>query len=179
MGSNLWKQGICNGLLQPPPSLPGNERFVFQFHVKPFQIWASSFLPNEAMVKDKNMQEYKVWWQICYNTFPLLALKASRGSNLLLDYAQQEVAKKERIIVENSDWLGLVPYWATWPYETMILPRSRHILRWHGIQIIRNYVLFEGWLTWQRLKDWVWRISWSSWRPNTTTSSSAISHTLW
>jgi len=77
------------------------------------QIWASSFLPNEAMVKDKNMREYK----------------ASRGSNLLLDYAQQEVAKKERIIVENSDWLGLVPYWATWPYETMILPRSRHILR--------------------------------------------------
>ena len=52
---------------------------------------------------------------------------------MLLDYAQQEVAKKERIIVENSDWLGLVPYWATWPYETMILPRSRHILRWHGI----------------------------------------------
>ena len=60
-----------------------------------------------------------------------MSLKASRGSNLLLDYAQQEVAKKERIIVENSDWLGLVPYWATWPYETMILPRSRHILRWH------------------------------------------------
>jgi len=77
------------------------------------QIWASSFLPNEAMVKDKNMREYK----------------ASRGSNLLVDYAEKEVAKKERIIVENSDWLGLVPYWATWPYETMILPRSRHILR--------------------------------------------------
>merc|ERR1719158_1666146 len=77
------------------------------------QIWASSFLPNEAMVKDKNVREYK----------------ASRGSNMLVDYAQQEVAKKERIIVENSDWLGLVPYWATWPYETMILPRCRHILR--------------------------------------------------
>ena len=73
-----------------------------------------------------------------------MSLKASRGSNLLLDYAQQEVAKKERIIVENSDWLGLVPYWATWPYETMILPRSRHILRWHRIPIITNYVLFEG-----------------------------------
>ena len=73
-----------------------------------------------------------------------MSLKASRGSNLLLDYAQQEVAKKERIIVENSDWLGLGPYWATWPYETMILPRSRHILRWHKILIITNYVLFEG-----------------------------------
>ena len=58
-----------------------------------------------------------------------MLLKASRGSNLLVDYAQQEVAKKERIIVENSDWLGLVPYWATWPYETMILPRNKHILR--------------------------------------------------
>ena len=63
---------------------------------------------------------------------------------MLLDYAQQEVAKKERIIVENSDWLGLVPYWATWPYETMILPRSRHILRWDEIPILRKYVLFEG-----------------------------------
>ena len=62
---------------------------------------------------------------------------------MLLDYAQQEVAKKERIIVENSDWLGLVPYWATWPYETMILPRSRHILRWGEIQIIRYYVLLK------------------------------------
>ena len=139
----------------------------------------------QGAVKNTLQQVTHFWAQ----TYPLLwtnaslivlsYLKASRGSNLLLDYAQQEVAKKERIIVENSDWLGLVPYWATWPYETMILPRSRHILRWHRIPIITNYVLFEGWLTWQRLKDWVWRISWSSWRPNTTTSSSAVSHTLW
>ena len=81
------------------------------------------------MVKDKNMREYKVEKQN-FCLAPLnMRLKASRGSNMLVDYAQQEVAKKERIIVENSDWLGLVPYWATWPYETMILPRSRHILR--------------------------------------------------
>lgn len=77
------------------------------------QIWASSFLPNEAMLKDRNMREYK----------------ASRGTNLLLDYATQEAAKKERLVVSNSDWLGLVPYWAVWPYETMLLPRHRHIAR--------------------------------------------------
>jgi len=77
------------------------------------QIWASSFLPNEATVKDRNMREYK----------------SSRGTNLLLDYARQEVAKGDRLVVENTDWLGLVPYWALWPYETMILPRRRQILR--------------------------------------------------
>jgi len=77
------------------------------------QIWASSFLPNEAMVKDKNMKEY----MDKYNT------------NLLMDYAKQEDEKNERLVVVNDDWLGLVPYWAVWPYETMIIPRRRHILR--------------------------------------------------
>ena len=77
------------------------------------QIWASSFLPNEAMIKDRNMKEY---------------LEIHK-SNLLLDYAKQEMDKNERLVVTNSDWLALVPYWAVWPYETMIIPRNRHILR--------------------------------------------------
>ena len=42
---------------------------------------------------------------------------------------RQEVEKNERIVVQNDDWLGLVPYWAVWPYETMIIPKSRHIKR--------------------------------------------------
>merc|ERR1711892_384063 len=71
------------------------------------QIWASSFLPNEAMVKDRNMKEYMDKYK----------------TNLLMDYAKQEDDKKERLVVVNDDWLGLVPYWAVWPYETMILPR--------------------------------------------------------
>merc|ERR1711892_1247741 len=50
-------------------------------------------------------------------------------TNLLMDYAKQEDEKKERLVVVNDDWLGLVPYWAVWPYETMIIPRKRHILR--------------------------------------------------
>ena len=77
------------------------------------QIWASSFLPNEAAIKDLRLKEYM----------------ETHGSNLLLDYAKQEEEKKERIVVSNADWLGLVPYWAVWPYETMIIPRHRHILR--------------------------------------------------
>jgi len=77
------------------------------------QIWASSFLPNEATAKDKNMLEYK----------------KERKSVMLLDYAQQEIKSGERIVVTNQDWVVVVPYWAMWPYETMILPKNRHILR--------------------------------------------------
>ena len=77
------------------------------------QIWASSFLPNEAAVKDGMMRQYS----------------ASHGSNLLLDYARREEAAQERLVVTNEDWLAVVPYWAVWPYETMVLPRRRHILR--------------------------------------------------
>jgi len=77
------------------------------------QIWASSFMPNEASVKDINLKAYK----------------EKQGANMLVDYAAREEANKERLVVSNQDWLGLVPYWAVWPYETMILPRRRHILR--------------------------------------------------
>ena len=77
------------------------------------QIWASSFMPNEASVKDINLKEYK----------------EKQGTNMLVDYAAREEDNKERLVVSNQDWLGLVPYWAVWPYETMILPRRRNILR--------------------------------------------------
>lgn len=76
------------------------------------QIWATSFLPNNAAKKDKTQREYF----------------EKKGVPLLVDYAQLEAEKKERIVVENEHWLAVVPWWALWPYETMILPR-RHVLR--------------------------------------------------
>jgi len=77
------------------------------------QIWASSFLPNEAAIKDVKMREYKEKF----------------GTNLLMDYASKEIIKQERIVVSNEDWIAVVPFWAYWPYETMILPKKRLILR--------------------------------------------------
>ncbi|XP_063544983.1 probable galactose-1-phosphate uridylyltransferase [Cydia strobilella] len=71
------------------------------------QIWASSFLPNEARVKDRCQKEYFT--------------KSKRV--LLVDYREQEVQKQERIVLMNEEWVVLVPYWAAWPYETMLLPR--------------------------------------------------------
>ena len=37
--------------------------------------------------------------------------------------------KKERLVVENKDWVAVVPYWAVWPYETMLMPKAKQILR--------------------------------------------------
>ena len=77
------------------------------------QIRASSFMPNEAAVKDVNFQAYADKY----------------GRPMLLDYAEREMKNQERIVCQNQHWLAVVPYWATWPYETMILPKERHILR--------------------------------------------------
>lgn len=48
----------------------------------------------------------------------------SNGANLLRDYAHQERQFGERCVLENASWLVVVPYWAVWPYETLLLPKS-------------------------------------------------------
>lgn len=45
------------------------------------------------------------------------------GSVLLLDYAQRELAQKMRIVFETQYWLVVVPYWAIWPFETLLMPK--------------------------------------------------------
>jgi UDPglucose--hexose-1-phosphate uridylyltransferase len=74
------------------------------------QIWALDSLPNEPFKEDVQQRKY---WQ-------------ENGRSLLLDYADLEAGKRERIVVENEYWLAVVPYWTVWPYETLLLPR-RHI----------------------------------------------------
>ena len=38
------------------------------------------------------------------------------------------IVVQERVIAESSHWLAVVPYWASWPYQVMLLPK-RHVLR--------------------------------------------------
>lgn len=76
------------------------------------QIWANSFLPNEIVREDEMQRQY-------FNT---------HGSVLLVDYVQQELQKKERIVVETAHWLAVVPFWAVWPFETLLLPKT-HVTR--------------------------------------------------
>lgn len=53
---------------------------------------------------------------------------------MLVDYVNSELKKKERIVVENDGWVALVPFWAVWPYEVMILPK-RQILRFQDMDL--------------------------------------------
>jgi UDPglucose--hexose-1-phosphate uridylyltransferase len=76
------------------------------------QIWALDSLPNEPSKEDVNQREYY----------------EKNGGQLLTAYADLETKSGERIVVENDDWLVVTPYWAVWPFETLLLPK-RHISR--------------------------------------------------
>lgn len=76
------------------------------------QIWASSFVPNEPRIKNENQ----------------LAYYLKHGRPMLLDYVKKECVKKERLVLENEHWIVVVPYWAVWPFETMVLPKM-HVQR--------------------------------------------------
>jgi len=73
------------------------------------QIWASRSLPNE-MAKELAAQA---------------AYRSKHGTCLLCDYLRLERAAGERIVFENDHFTVLVPFWAIWPFETLLLPR-RH-----------------------------------------------------
>lgn len=73
------------------------------------QIWACSYMPTEPETKDKHLREYF----------------AKHGTPMLDDYVAKELVKKERIVIENPDWLVVVPYWAAWPFETMLISRNK------------------------------------------------------
>jgi UDPglucose--hexose-1-phosphate uridylyltransferase len=76
------------------------------------QIWAGDFIPNEPA---KELAQQRAWLQ-------------QHDAPLLLDYAAVEVAAQERVVVATAHWLAVVPWWAVWPFEILILPR-RHVLR--------------------------------------------------
>ncbi len=72
------------------------------------QIWATGHVPDEPAAEGAAQLDY-------LNT---------HGRTLLADYLQQELQAKDRIVVENDAFVALVPYWAVWPFETILLPRS-------------------------------------------------------
>ncbi len=83
------------------------------------QIWAMDALPNEAMKEDERQAQYL----------------DQQGSVLLLDYAKEELQRRERIVVEEEHWLAVVPYWAVWPFETLVLPKARQVSHLNALSI--------------------------------------------
>lgn len=76
------------------------------------QVWAGDVLPNEIV---KELAHQNLWFK-------------ERGSPLLLDYADVELKASMRVVEQTAHWLAVVPWWAVWPFETLILPR-RHVQR--------------------------------------------------
>lgn len=71
------------------------------------QVWANTSVPTLPAKEQDHQQQY---WD-------------DQQKPLLLDYALQESVNKERTVVENKDWIAVVPYWAAWPFETLLLPK--------------------------------------------------------
>lgn len=74
------------------------------------QIWAQESIPVEP---EKEMVRQLYYYQ-------------QHGRSMLQDYLELELKLQERILVENRDFVVLVPFWAFWPFETMIISK-RHI----------------------------------------------------
>lgn len=71
------------------------------------QIWASSVLPNEIAREQAH--------QIAYFE--------RHDRTLLGDYLAAELEAGARVVCANDTWVCLVPWWAVWPFETMLIPR--------------------------------------------------------
>lgn len=71
------------------------------------QIWAESSLPVEI---EKEGKQQEIYFK-------------KHGRTLLQDYVVLELKKEERIIIDNTHFVALVPFWAAWPYETMIISK--------------------------------------------------------
>jgi UDPglucose--hexose-1-phosphate uridylyltransferase len=73
------------------------------------QVWASSVLPTDAVAEDRQQRAYA----------------EATGSPLLVDYGDRETRLSSRVVCQNDEFLVVVPFWAVWPFETLLLPRRR------------------------------------------------------
>lgn len=90
------------------------------------QIWAGNFLPRTVEQEDNAQRAYH----------------EKHGAPLLLDYAVQEEQRGVRVVEVNAHWLLLVPYWATWPFELLLVPR-RPVVRLPDLEAAERAALAE------------------------------------
>ena len=71
------------------------------------QIWSSKLIPTEIQKEIGTQTDYF----------------EKHGRTLLSDYVEKELKLKTRILAENDTFVALIPFWAVWPFEAMILPK--------------------------------------------------------
>lgn len=82
------------------------------------QVWAGGFLPHLASLEDDGQRRH---------------LEAGGAAPLLVEYARLEAELGERVVEQNGEWLCVAPYWATWPFELLLMPK-RHVRRLPELQ---------------------------------------------
>jgi UDPglucose--hexose-1-phosphate uridylyltransferase len=70
------------------------------------QVWATTHVPTIVEREDHHQREHL----------------AAHARPLLLDYAEQEIRDGTRVLCRTDHWLAVVPYWAAWPYESLLVP---------------------------------------------------------
>jgi UDPglucose--hexose-1-phosphate uridylyltransferase len=73
------------------------------------QVWATSYVP---LTPARKLATQSAWF-------------ARHGSDLVGDYLEEELRRGERVVCRNQSWVALVPYWAVWPFELMLVPVRR------------------------------------------------------
>ncbi len=91
------------------------------------QIWSLSELPLEVAKEDRALKAYY----------------AENGRDLLSDYVEAERERGERTVYENDAFLIVVPFWATWPYETLLISK-RHVASLHELSDDERDALSEA-----------------------------------
>jgi len=105
------------------------------------QIWTTTGLPEEAALELTQLRKYR---------------REQGGAHLLEDYAALEVRRSERVVFANDAFVAVCPWWATWPFEVMIVSvahrralvdfdvRERELLAEAVAEVTRRYDnLFE------------------------------------
>ena len=70
------------------------------------QIWATGHVPDEPAAEGVTQKNYF----------------AEHGTTLLSDYRDQELTLGTRVVCRNAEFVAVVPFWAVWPFETLVLP---------------------------------------------------------
>jgi len=73
------------------------------------QVWATSYVP---LTPARKLKAQRAWFE-------------RHGSDLVGDYLEEELRRGERVVCRNDSWVALVPYWAVWPFELMLVPVRR------------------------------------------------------
>ncbi|RMZ84886.1 hypothetical protein DV738_g131, partial [Chaetothyriales sp. CBS 135597] len=89
---------------------------IYRLHLSPdsalLRIWTTTSLPEEAAIELGQLKAYH--------------RQHGGHHHLLVDYAKLEQERGERVVFQNETFLVVCPWWATWPFEVMILP-TRHV----------------------------------------------------